>query len=215
MLSPEQKAELEERLRLIENSRLEGLSWTDIIAKGCKQFGVTDRQMRRYRAMVKARWRKEAKERENERLVNLNMAVRQRDDLYRRMLATNELANGLRVLQDRDEMLGLYPEPSVKVKHEDVKQIEMVHTIVDIACVVCPACKMEIPGPSEDGPHTCYRCGHVSHCLVRYEEEGKEEIIDHVPEDRRVEHTPATQIIDVPPCGLKELADEPKEAATI
>jgi hypothetical protein len=111
MLSESQKAEREERLRLMSKSLIEGRTPTDIVRRAVEQFKITERQAWRDLKTIKARWKKDGKE---HRLVNLHKAILRRNDLYRRCLADNDLRSALKVEQDIARLLSLYRAEEIK-----------------------------------------------------------------------------------------------------
>ena len=106
MLSEWQKAEVEERLRFIEEFLIVGRSTADMIRWVVRVFGITRRQAFRDLARVRAAWSKVA---EKDRLVHLHLAIMQRNLLYQRALAEQDFSLALDILDGIARLQGLYP----------------------------------------------------------------------------------------------------------
>jgi hypothetical protein len=118
----------EERLRLLENSLLEGMNVTAVIRAAAKQFGISERQGWKDYRTIRRRWAKAPKtrEEEEERRFRLARAEMRRNDLYRRALATGDIATALRVEDSMAKLFGLFPAENVEVKHSgDVPILEI------------------------------------------------------------------------------------------
>jgi hypothetical protein len=147
MLSEAQKAEVETRLRLVENSLIEGKHEGDIVRVGSAQWSISDRQVKRYIATVKARWRQAGQADEKQRLINLHRAVIQRNDLYRRCLVASDHGNALRALDSRDKLLSLFPTEEQHHTHTGMAaSIEIV--TIEVKEVARHDDPIQLPSPS-------------------------------------------------------------------
>jgi hypothetical protein len=107
------KAEYVERLRLLENSLLEGMNTTAIIRAAAKQFGITERQAWKDLRTIRRRWAKakeNAKE-EEERRSRLHRAELRHNVLYQQALRDNDIATALRIDDSIAWMFGLFEKP--------------------------------------------------------------------------------------------------------
>jgi hypothetical protein len=133
-------AQRAETRRLLLDTLIAGQHPTAVVRQVAQRFKITEREVWKDYAAVRQQLREAGLEHKNVEVTaeHFNMAIRQRDDLYRRLLAANELANCLSVLQDRDQLLDLYPTGKVERKGPgDVPMLRIIDSRKEPAQLPC------------------------------------------------------------------------------
>lgn len=99
------KHEIRERLRAVRHMLAAGMDHRAITAIGCEAWGIGREQMRRYLERVYVEWEQLAREDSQPHLRDL--AVEQRNEVFRRALQSNRFQEALAALNSRDRIFGL------------------------------------------------------------------------------------------------------------
>lgn len=109
----------EERLRVIEQSMVEGMSPSAIVDAASKRYSVHPRIIWSDMKEIENRWQQQGTLIANRSLGNLRLALLRREFLFYKSLRENNLGAALGAERDRCELLGLYERAGGDAKDSD------------------------------------------------------------------------------------------------
>lgn len=117
--------EAEKRRQQIEKMLLVGASYSQIVEYCSKNFNITSKQVDKYIAQIKDKWKK-IFDKQSE--YNLSLALARREFLYARALQENDIRAALDIERDIRKLQGLYIE---KIEGKQEMIIEIIKKITD------------------------------------------------------------------------------------